>query len=184
MKKIIIIAVFTVILIACGKKEVSGLNEEKSSGTQTTSQQNSSTQNSSTQNSTKQNNDVKSVPGVSFKKGELEISWDVTFIGTGEYETPINEVNIIVNGKKHFILKEYFNFYPTPQSEYKTNDIPPDALIALRGWWAGVGVDIWAVQKNSELEIYKREIGETTSESGDPGDFLGKPEKVKTINIE
>lgn len=179
MKKTIISAVLAILLIACGKKEASGLNEEKNSGTQTASQQNSNTQ-----NTTLQNKDIKSVPGVSFKKGELEVSWDVTFIGTGEYDTPINEVNIIVNGKKHFILKEYFNFYPTPQSDYKINDIPPEALIALRGWWAGVGVDIWALQKNSSIEVYTREIGETTNESGDPGDFTGKPELVKSIKIE
>jgi hypothetical protein len=111
----------------------------------------------------------------------LNLSWEFEFLGTGEYEVPINNVYVIVNGQKHFIVKDHYAFSEMPVSNY---DYPEKVLLACRGWWAGAGVDYWVIKKNKfELIIMTQEIGESSDEKGNPDSFIGKPEKFKTINL-
>lgn len=168
---------FAAILIVCGKSEKTETTEKEKTTTQDTKQQTeSSTRNKDETGSTGKTENT--------KPGKPELKWEFKRVGTGEYDTPINDVNIIVNGKKYFIAKEYYSFSEMPVSDYKSYEIPKDAIIATRGWWAGGGIDYWAIQKDNEIIVMKREIGETTDENGEPGDFTGKPEKVISIKIE
>lgn len=168
---------FAAILIACGKLEKTETSEKEKTTTQDTKQETgSSTRNKDETGSTGKTENT--------KPGKPELKWEFKRVGTGEYDTPINDVNIIVNGKKYFIAKEYYSFSEMPVSDYKSYEIPKDAIIATRGWWAGGGIDYWAIQKDNEIIVMKREIGETTDENGEPGDFTGKPEKVISIKIE
>ncbi len=184
MKNILIILAASLFIFSCGKKEDSKQNEQKKDSLKT--QQQNIPQNNQQDNSQVNTEQKKSADttGVSYTKGAVNVKWDVEFAGTGEYDSPINNVYIYVNGKKQFVIKETFNFYPTVKSEFKTNNIPGDALIAMRGWWAGAGMDLWAVQKGKEIIVMKKEIGETSDEDGNAGDFEGKPEKVISVSIE
>lgn len=168
---------FAAILIACGKSEKTETTEKEKTTTQDTKQETGS----STRNKDETGTSGKTE---NTKPGKPELKWEFKRVGTGEYDTPINDVNIIVNGKKYFIAKEYYSFSEMPVSDYKSYEIPKDAIIATRGWWAGGGIDYWAIQKDNEIIVMKREIGETTDENGEPGDFTGKPEKVTSIKIE
>jgi len=190
MKNILIILSAAILIFSCGKKEGSTQNEQKKDTltSRQKDQQTNQQQNNQQQNNPQQQNNEQKKPadttGVSYSNGSLNIKWGVEFAGTGEYESPINNVYIYVNSKKNFVLKETFNFYPTPKTDYKTNNIPKDALIALRGWWAGAGIDLWAVQKDNEIIVMKKEIGETSNEDGEASDYEGKPEKVISVKIE
>lgn len=189
MKNILIILSAAMLIFSCGKKESSTQNNEQKKDTVKSQQQNTNQQQTNQQqtNPQQQNTEQKrtaDTTGISYSKGPLYIKWDVELAGTGEYDSPINNVYLYVNSKKNFVIKETFNFYPTPKSDYKTNNIPKDALIAMRGWWAGAGIDLWALQKDNEIIVMKKEIGETTSEDGEAGDFEGKPEKIISVKIE
>ena len=177
-KLIFSLVILTSLIISCGKSDKTTTSEKEKTTTQDSKQETGSI--------TTQKKEETGATGKTenTKPGKPELKWEFKRVGTGEYDTPINDVNIIVNGKKHFIAKEYYSFSDMPVSDYKAYEIPADAIIASRGWWAGTGIDYWAVQKGYELIIMKREIGETTSENGEPGDFVGKPEKVLSIKLD
>lgn len=176
MKKLFIVLTFSLLILSCGKSEKNTTSEKE----KTTAQDNKQETGSSTQ----KNNETGSTGKTEITKpGKPELKWEFKRVGTGEYDTPINDINIIVNGKNHFIAKEYYSFSEMPASDYKSYEIPAEAIIAARGWWAGAGIDYWAIQKDNEIIVMKREIGETTDESGEAGDFMGKPEKVISIKI-
>lgn len=175
---------------ACGlfsSKNESASNDDKSKNEQVT--ENKSVDNSSKDNSSKEKSANKnsaagdSTEGKNTRPGKPEVKWDFKSMGTGQYDTPITQVNLLVNGKSHSIIKEYFGFSETNKESYKDFEVPQDAIIACRGWWAGAGMDIWVIQQAYDLEVYTREIGETIGEDGEPGDFTGNPVKVKTIKL-
>lgn len=175
---------------ACGlfsSKNESASNDDKNKTEQVKdgkSEDKSNKEGNSKENSNNKNTAAgDSTEGKNTRPGKPEVKWNVVAAGTGNYDTPINDVNVLVNGKNYFISKDYYNFYETPPSDYKTNDIPADAIIACRGWWAGAGIDYWVIQVGYNIEVYSREIGETIGEEGEPGDFVGKPVKVKTIKL-
>jgi len=177
-KFIFSLVIFVCILIACGKSDKTESTEkEKTTTTQNTKQETgSTTQKKDEPGSTGKTENT--------KPGKPELKWEFKRVGTGEYDTPINDINIIVNGKKHFLAKEYYSFSEMPASDYKSYEIPADAIIATRGWWAGAGIDYWAIQKDNEIIVMKREVGETADENGEPGDYTGKPEKVTSIKLD
>lgn len=175
---------------ACGlfsSKNESVSTNDKSKTEQVT--ENKSGDNSSKDNSSKEKSVNKnsaagdSTEGKNTRPGKPEVKWDFKSMGTGQYDTPITQVNLFVNGKSHSVIKEYFGFSETNKESYKDYEVPQDAIIACRGWWAGAGMDIWVIQQAYDLEVYTREIAETIGEDGEPGDFTGKPVKVKTIKL-
>jgi len=178
MKKVFIVLTISFLIISCGKKEPSNTSIENKNNKQDIKQEtgSSTTQKKEETGSTGKTENT--------KPGKPELKWEFKRVGTGEYDTPINDVNIIVNGKKHFIAKEYYSFSEMPVTDYKSYDFPKDAIIATRGWWAGAGIDYWATQKDNEIIVMKREVGETTDDHGEPGDFTGKPEKVISIKLD
>jgi len=174
---------------ACGlfsSKNESASNDDKNKTEQV--KDGKSNDNSSKENTGKENSNSKntaagdSSEGKNTRPGKPVVKWDFKSLGTGQYDTPITQVNLFVNGKSHSIIKEYFGFSETSKESYKDFEVPTDAVIACRGWWAGM--DIWVIQQAYELEVYTREIGETIGEEGEPGDFIGKPVKVKTIKLD
>lgn len=176
---------------ACGlfsSKNGSASNDDKNKSEQvkdSKSSDNSSKEISNKDNSTAKNTAAgDSSEGKNTRPGKPEVKWDFKSLGTGQYDTPITQVNLFVNGKSHSIIKEYFSFSETSKESYKDFEIPVDAITSCRGWWAGAGMDIWVIQQAYELEVYTREIGETIGEEGEPGDFIGKPVKVKTIKLD
>ena len=184
---LILIASFT---FACGlfsSKNESASNDDRSSTEQVKENKintNSSQDNSSREKSTNNNTSAgDSTEGKNTRPGKPEVKWDFKSLGTGEYDTPITQVNLLVNGRSHSVIKEYFGFSETSKESYKDFEIPQDAITACRGWWAGAGMDIWVIQQAYDLEVYTREIAETIGEDGEPGDFTGKPVKVKTIKL-
>lgn len=184
---LILIASFT---FACGlfsSKNESASNDDRSSTEQVKENKintNSSQDNSSREKSTNNNTSAgDSTEGKNTRPGKPEVKWDFKSLGTGQYDTPITQVNVLVNGKSHSVIKEYFGFSETSKETFKDFEIPQDAITACRGWWAGAGMDIWVIQQAYDLEVYTREIAETIGEDGEPGDFTGKPVKVKTIKL-
>ena len=175
---------------ACGlfsSKNESASNDDRSSTEQVKENKintNSSQDNSSREKSTNNNTSAgDSTEGKNTRPGKPEVKWDFKSLGTGQYDTPITQVNLLVNGKSHSVIKEYFGFSETSKETFKDFEIPQDAITACRGWWAGAGMDIWVIQQAYDLEVYTREIAETIGEDGEPGDFTGKPVKVKTIKL-
>ncbi len=174
---------------ACGlfsTKDQSASNDDKSSTEQVKENKintNSSQDNSNEKSPYRNTAAGDSTEGKNTRPGKPEVKWDFKSLGTGEYDTPITQVNLLVNGKSHSVIKEYFGFSETNKESYKDFEVPADAIIACRGWWAGAGMDIWVIQQAYDLEVYTREIAETIGEDGEPGDFTGKPVKVKTIKL-
>lgn len=180
MRKIFLLSLSTFILFSCSKKENADTKSVDQKNTQdkekTETGQNSGSQKTDSISSDKKTGDKKT--------GKLELKWNFVPAGTGQYDTPITDLNIIVNGKKHFIVKDYYSFSETPKSEFKSYEVPGNALASCRGWWAGAGVDYWVTQKDNELIVTGRDIGETTNDNGEPGDFVGKPRKITTIKLD
>jgi hypothetical protein len=174
---------------ACGlfsSKNESASNDNKNNSEQV--KESKTNTNSSQDNSREKSTNNNTAAGDSTERkntrpGKPEVKWDFKSLGTGQYDTPITQVNLLVNGKSHSVIKEYFGFSETNKESYKDFEVPADAIIACRGWWAGAGMDIWVIQQAYDLEVYTREIAETIGEDGEPGDFTGKPVKVKTIKL-
>lgn len=130
------------------------------------------------------NPEVKKDSGSGNNLKPVSMKWEFKRVGTGEYDEPINIVYLVVNDKKTEIAKIEFSFSETNKESYKDLNIPANALTSCRGWWAGAGIDYWVIRNGNELTVMSKEIGETTNENGEPGDYEEKPIKVKSINIE
>lgn len=181
MKNIIQITVLILFVsfFSCSKKVTPDTGTKEKTTTQENKKetgQNSGTQNTETGSTVKKEGET--------KPGTLELKWDFRPLKPGQYDEPMTDVYLIVNGKSHFVSKIYYSFSETPGSGYKDYEIPTEALISCRGWWAGAGIDYWVIRKDNELIVMGRDIGETTDENGEPGDFIGKPVKVTTINLD
>lgn len=113
------------------------------------------------------------------------LAWEFTNVGIGMYDTPITMVYLVVNGVKHEIQKIEFSFSELTRESFADYYIPKEALTACSGWWAGAGIDYWVTLKEEEgkLIITSREKGETVDDAGEPGDFMGEPVTVKTIDL-
>ena len=173
-KYLISILIAALVILSCGKSDK---NDTKSNEKATEPPgQNSGEQNQGTSKTDKKDS-VKTT-------GKLEIKWDFRPLKPGQYDAPMTDVYLTVNGKSYFVSKIYYSFNESPASDYTDNKIPADALSACRGWWAGAGIDYWVTRKDNELTVMGREIGETTDDDGNPGDFMGKPFKVVSIKIE
>jgi hypothetical protein len=176
MKKIFIVLIISLVIISCGKKETPDTSTKDKTTTQDTKKETG-------QNSGTQNTETGSTLGET-KPGKIEMKWDFRPLKRGQYDEPMTDVYLIVNGKSYFVSKIYYSFSETLPSGYKDYEIPSDALASCRGWWAGAGIDYWVTRKDNELIVTGRDIGETSDENGEPGDFTGKPVKVTTIKLD
>lgn len=135
--------------------------------------------------------DAKQKPGVqnsdtskNVSGKNIDVKWDFKSLGEGQYGEPVTLVSLFVNGSKIEIAKIEFGFSETSKSSYKDFNIPPDAVSACRGWWAGAGIDYWVIIKGEDLIVMAKEIGETTDENGEPGDYEDTPKQIKSIKIQ
>ncbi len=173
------ILILSLIIFSCGKTDKPDTGTKEKTTTQDSKEQtgqNSENQNQETGSTEKKDGETKS--------GKLDLKWDFRPLKPGQYDEPMTDVFLIVNGKSHFVSKIYYSFSETPSSGYKDYEIPSEASLSCRGWWAGAGIDYWLIRKNNELIVMGRDIGETIDENGEPGDFTGKPFKVTTIKPE
>jgi hypothetical protein len=172
--KILLILLSTVLLLSCGKKEITeapGLSGDKKDSVQVLPGKDLT---KSADNNGKDSAIVKNIL----------LKWEFKTLGTGKYDEPVTQVYLIANGKKHVVQKIEFGFSEITKESYSDHHIPAEALTACRGWWAGAGIDYWVTRDNNELNVFSREIGETSTEDGEPSDYEGKPVKFKTILIE
>lgn len=114
----------------------------------------------------------------------VNLKWEFKTLGEGEYGQPITLVSLVFNGNKIEIAKIEFGFNETGKDSYKDFHIPSDAMISCRGWWAGAGIDYWVIRKGNDLVVMAKEIGETSDENGEPGDYEETPKLIKSIKIE
>jgi hypothetical protein len=177
--KYFIITVCSVIFISCSKKQETGNNENKDTISQNRMQQ-------ITKEDAKQKPQTQTTGDTAGNKTgkPVDLKWDFKSLGEGEYGEPITMVSLLVNGNKIEIGKIEFGFSETVKASYKDFNIPPDAIIACRGWWAGAGIDYWVIRKGDDVIVMAKEIGETTDENGEPGDYEDTPKQVKSIKIQ
>ena len=118
------------------------------------------------------------------KEKPADLKWEFNLVGKGNHDEPITDVYLVIKDEKIPIEKIEFAFSEFKKSNYNDYHIPENAIMACRGWWAGAGIDYWVIMNSGRYEVYSREIGETTNESGEPGDYQGKPKMIKTIKAE
>ena len=170
MIKTLIVILLSIAAVSCGKKENIQITPD--------------VKKDSTLQTKKETDDKGNIPGSSNtnKNKSPELKWEFKTLGEGTYGVPITEVYLVVAKSRILIEKKEFGFSEFVKSNYTDYHIPESALIACRGWWAGAGIDYWVIRTDGGYEVYSREIGETVTEGGEPGDFEGKPKKIKTIN--
>ncbi len=180
-KTIFVISVVaaSLIIFSCGKTEKPDTSTKEKTTTQDSKNPTGQTEGAQNQQtgSTEKKDSVT-------KSRSPELKWDFRPLKRGQYDEPMTDVYIIVNGKSQFVSKIYYSFSETFPSGYKDYEIPSDALASCRGWWAGAGIDYWVISKDSELIVMGRDIGETSDDNGEPGDFMGEPVKVTTIKLD
>lgn len=163
---------------SCGTDIHKSANDTTSTTGQNQTQQ-STTNNNQQQNS--QQNTQQNSQQNSGTKETVSLQWFFNEVGKTEFDAPVTEVYLVVNGQKNFIVKENMLVSETPAELFKDYEIPKDALVSCRGWWAGGGNDYWVTSENDELNIYVRWIEEGSGP--DQPAQVGKPELVKKIKM-
>jgi hypothetical protein len=74
--------------------------------------------------------------------------------GMDEYENPINEVVLSINGKDSVIARTSACAEIT-KAQYKEMQIPAEATSACGGWWAGGGDYFYAVVVNEKVKVFR-----------------------------
>ena len=85
--------------------------------------------------------------------------------GEDSLGTPHFNVMLSVNGKE-FKIKTINGCGDIPLAEYKTYDIPAEAVSACGGWWAGAGDYYYVVIRNGKPSLFEGWMDETQKEPG------------------
>lgn len=92
--------------------------------------------------------------------GGPRIEWRID-TKVGEQDLPTGRLEVSINGTLHLIdAKVRCGLRKLTSDEYKTHDVPREAIIACAGWWAGSGDEFYAQLEKGGLAVYHREIGE------------------------
>jgi hypothetical protein len=89
-------------------------------------------------------------------RNEPTIAWqfDIHDDNAGQ---PRGNVLIVVDGKITMIAKSIDEqFTICSRSDYGSHKIPPAAITACTGWWAGAGDDFYVVGHGQRLRVYHR----------------------------
>lgn len=104
----------------------------------------------------------------------VKIEW-LFDIKDGEY-TPEGKVYLLVGARKILLLPSATERYERiERKDYKRNEIPPSAVTAISGWWAGQGKTLYVVRRKKRLIVFIKYADE-----GAP-DFSF--ERLKTIRL-
>ena len=162
MKKIFLILLLSMLVISCGKKESTDTGTKDKSGSDNEQKSDVSKSNNSTQPVNPENVAPSTQPQLNETyQGKTEFKWEFVPLKRGKNDEPMTDVNLVVNGKKHFVTKIYYDFSEVEKSQFTDYQIPSNALSACRGWWAGAGIDYWIIKTDNELTVFGRDIGET-----------------------
>jgi len=75
--------------------------------------------------------------------------------GVGEFDVPINEVILSIDGKDQTIDTINVACASILPVEYKSYQIPTDAQSACGGWYAGGGDYFYAIIKDGKVKIFQ-----------------------------
>lgn len=174
MIRLLSVILVSFVFFSCGKKETTEIPNANNDKKDTVKKTESEVVKKTTESPVKDSAIIKTT----------SLKWEFKTLGRGKFDEPNTQVYVVVNGKKHEVQKIEFSFSEVVKESYLDHHIPGDALLACRGWWAGAGIDYWLTRSGNELQLFSREIGETTTEDGEPSDYEGKPVKIKTISVE
>lgn len=177
MRNLIILFITSMLLSSCKFSCDLEDMDKPANDTTSTSKQNQNTQPNTTIN--QQQNSSQSSQQNSNKNEPVSLQWFFNETGKAEFDAPITEIYLVVNGQKNLISKENMLLSETPAELYKEYEIPNNALTSCRGWWAGGGNDYWVIPGTDGLEIYQRWIEEGSGPDA-PAE-VGKPEFIKKI---
>lgn len=85
--------------------------------------------------------------------------------GEDSFATPHFDVMLSVNGKE-FKIKTINGCGDIPVADYKTYEIPAEAVSACGGWWAGAGDYYYVIMKNGKPSLFEGWMDETQTEKG------------------
>lgn len=95
------------------------------------------------------------------QQSDVEIKW-LLDIKDGEY-TPEGKIYLLVGARKILILPDATERYNLiERKDYKQLNIPPSALTAIYGWWAGQGKQLYIIRRGKRLFVYIRYLDEGT----------------------
>lgn len=126
MKNICIVLCFSLSIIACGKGISSNTSQKET-------------------DSTSQEQKTKPVPTTVVLKCVNK--------GMDEYENPLNEVILSINGKDSVIALTSACDEIT-KAQYKEMQIPAEATSACGGWWAGGGDYFYSIVVNGQVKVF------------------------------
>lgn len=105
---------------------------------------------------------------------KTQIVWDFD-IKEDRYGNPAGKVFLKVGKQRILILKNAPWSFSVADGKSEGHDIPPKAITACFGWWAGSGVDLYVIRKKSQLVVYIRYLDEQV----DPSKF----QRLKSIPV-
>lgn len=86
-------------------------------------------------------------------RSDMKIEWQFD-IRDGEY-APEGKVYLFVGTRKIVILPAATEYYDIiERKDYKRNEIPPSALTAIFGWWAGQGKTLYVARRKNSLIVF------------------------------
>lgn len=71
-----------------------------------------------------------------------------------EYDNPKSAVFLSINGKEQEIA-EIYACSDIQKSEYEKHEIPPEAIMACGGWWAGAGDYFYIIDIAGEIKVFQ-----------------------------
>lgn len=107
---------------------------------------------------------------------ELALAWKLD-TQKDEQDTPLTQIALVVEGQE-VEIGEGQNITEIEKSDWETYQIPPTALIACGGWWAGFGDYYYVVREEGKLQIMQGFAGE-----GMDPDELYQYEAIHEINV-
>lgn len=93
------------------------------------------------------------------RRDDVKIEW-LFDIKDGEY-APEGKVYLLVGNRKILLLPNATERYDRiERKDYKRNEIPPSAVTAIFGWWAGQGKTLYVVRRQNRLMVFIRHADE------------------------